>query len=197
MQKRTYRKRRTKKKMPGSKLLYHLQPRSALVIIAMLAVCLVLVAFASIHRQIARETGPASPSVSPMTGMYAPTFTASTGSSGNTQSVRQTMGIFSLASGGPIPVPANVLHPSNIARVVLHNELMSIYAGAMTRTPTTGAIAVLQENLTTGQQSLNLYQTAQPVGSLTILAIQNEILTFSTSEGHGTFNLNTHQFHFA
>lgn len=197
MQKRMYRKRRTKKKTTWSKLLYYLQPRSALVVIAMLTVCLVLVAFAASHRQIAPETGTISSSVPPVTGTYVPTFTASTGSSGDTQSVRQTTGIFSLASGGPIPVPANVFHPSNIARVVLHNELMSVYAGAMTRTPTTGAIAILQENLTTGQQSLNLYQTAQPAGALTILAIHDEILSFSTSEGHGTFNLNTHQFHFS
>ncbi len=197
MQKRIYRKRRAKKKTPGSKLFYHLQLRSALVVIAMLTACLVLVAFAASHRQIAPDTATVSSPVPSVTGTYAPTFTASTGSSGNTQGVQRTTGIFSLDSGGPIPVPANVLHPSNIARVVLHNELMSIYAGAMTRTPTIGAIAILQENLTTGQQSLNLYQTAQPAGTLTILAIHDEILMLSTSEGHGTFNLNTHQFHFS
>ncbi|HLJ34362.1 MAG TPA: hypothetical protein VKU38_11945 [Ktedonobacteraceae bacterium] len=194
MQKRMSTKRRIRKKTPGSKLLYYLQPRSALVVIAMLTVCLMLVALAASHRQIAPDTATVSSPVLSATGRYTPT---SAGSSGATQSVRRTTGIFSLDSGGPIPVPATVLHPSNIARVVLHNELMSIYAGAMTRTPTIGVIAILQENLTTGQQSLNLYQTAQPAGTLTILAIQNEILTFSTSEGHGTFNLDTHQFHFA
>ena len=60
-----------------------------------------------------------------------------------------------------------------------------------------GAIAILQENTTTGQQSLTIYQTAQPVGPITVLAIHNEMLTISTSAGHGTFNLVTHQFHFA
>lgn len=193
MQKRMRRKRRTKKKMHGSKLLYHLQPRSALVIIAMLTVCLLLVAFAASHKQIVLDTPVVSPTIPSVTGTAVPI----PASGNHTQSVQQTTGIFSLVSGGPIPVPANVLHPSNIARLVLHNELMSIYAGAMTRTATTGVIAILQENLTTGQQSLNMYQTTQPVGTLTILAIHGEILTFSASEGHGTFNLDTHQFHFA
>ena len=193
MQKRMYRKRRTKKKLPGSKLFYYLQPRSALVVIAMLTVCLLLVAFAASHKQIVPDAPTLNPTVPAVVSIAVPI----PASSNNTQSVQQTTGIFSLASGGPIPVPANVLHPSNIARVVLHNELMSIYAGVMTRTPTTGVIAILQENLTTGQQSLNMYQTPQPVGALTILAIHDEMLTFSASAGHGTFNLNTHQFRFA
>ncbi len=193
MQKRMYRKRRAKKNGPGSKLLYYLQPRSALVVIAMLAVCLLLVAFAVSHKQIA----PDAPTLNPTVPAVVNTAVPIAANSGNTQSVQQTTGIFSLASGGPIPVPANVLHPSNIARVVLHNELMSIYAGAMTRTPTIGAIAILQEDTTTGQQSLTIYQTAQPVGPVTVLAIHNEMLTVSTSAGHGTFNLLTHLFHFA
>ncbi|MEO8973295.1 MAG: hypothetical protein ABI406_17050 [Ktedonobacteraceae bacterium] len=194
MQKHMYRKRRTKKKSPLSKLLYSLQLRSALVVIAMLVVCLALVAFAASHKQSAPDTPAVNSSVPSITGTSTSTLT---GSSGDIQGVQQTTGIFSLSSGGPIPVPANVLHPSNIARVVLHNELISIYAGAMTRTPTIGAIAILQENLTTGQQSLNICQTTKSVGPLTILAIHNETLTFSSSEGHGTFNLLTHQFHFA
>ncbi len=193
MQKRMYRKRQAKKKRHGSKLLYHLQPRSALVVITMLAVCLLLVAFAVSHKQVELNAPTLNPTVPAVVNTAVPI--AANG--GNTQSVQQTTGIFSLASGGPIPVPANVLHPSNIARVVLHNELMSIYAGAMTRTPAIGAIAILQENITTGQQSLNIYQTTQPVGPVTVLAIHNEMLTVSTSVGHGTFNLVTHQFHFA
>src|SRR5207244_3581201 len=52
--------------------------------------------------------------------------------------------------------PANVLHPTNIARVFVNSVLMSIYAGSMTQTPAIGALAILQENLTTGQQSLHL-----------------------------------------
>ena len=159
----------------------------------MFAVCLLLVAFAVSHKQVA----PDAPTVNPTVPAIVNTAVPIAVNGGNTQSVQQTTGIFSLASGGPIPVPANVFHPGNIARVVLHNELMSIYAGAMTRTPTIGAIAILQENTVTGQQSLTIYQTAQPVGSLTVLAIHNETLTISTLAGHGTFNLLTHQFHFA
>lgn len=194
MQKRIHSKRRTKKKTPLANLLYHLQPRSALVVITMLVVCLLLVAFAANHKQITPDIPAVSSPVPSIVGTSAPTLT---GNTGNIQSQQPTTGIFSLSSGGPIPVPANVFHPSNIARVVLHNELISIYAGVMTRTPTIGAIAILQENTTTGQQSLTIYQTTQPVGPLTILAIHNAMLTFSTSAGHGTFNLNTHQFHFA
>jgi hypothetical protein len=192
MQKQLYRKRRAKKKTPISNLLYHLQPRSALVVITMLGGCLLLVAFAASHKQVA----PDAPTLNPTVPAVVNTAVPISANGGNTQGIRQTTGVFSLASGGPIPVPANVFHPSNIARVVLHNELMSIYAGAMTRTPTIGAIAILQENTTTGQQSLTIYQTAQPVGSLTVLAIHNETLTVSTSAGNGTFNLITHQFHF-
>ena len=196
MHKRMYRKRRTQKKTPGSKLVYHLQPRSALVIIAMLTVCLALVVFAASRKQ-STQVAPDDPTFSPTVPAIASTAIPLPINSGNTLGVQQTTGIFTLASGGPIPVPANVFHPSNIARLVLHNELMSIYAGAMTRTPATGVIAILQENLTTGQQSLHIYQTTQPVGALTILAIHSEMLTVSTSQGHGTFNLTTHQFHFA
>src|SRR6266566_3023477 len=116
----------------------------------------------------------------------------------NTPDAQQTteVGVFSLSSGGPIPVPANVLHPNNIARVVVNNVLTSIYAGSMTRAPETGALAMLQENLVTGQESLHIYQTPQPIGALTILALHNNILTFSAPKAHGTFDLKTDQFQF-
>ena len=131
--------------------------------------------------------------------MLPPTVTAintPTPMKGATPDARQTTGVFPLSSGGPIPVPANVLHPTNIARVVVNNVLMSIYAGSMTRSPALGAVAILQENLTSGQQSLHLYQTAQSVGPLTILAVHNDMLTLSTAKAKGTFNLGTDQFHF-
>ena len=116
----------------------------------------------------------------------------------NTPDAQQTtqVGVFSLSSGGPIPVPANVLHPNNIARVVVNNVLTSIYAGFMTRAPETGALAILQENLVTGQESLHIYQTPQPIGALTILALHNNILTLSAPKAHGTFDLKTDQFQF-
>lgn len=193
MKKHTYKKRRTKHKTPLAKLLYHLQPRSALVVITTLVVCLLLILFATNQKQTTSDAATGAAPVPSATTSSAPIVP---GSSRAIPSLHQTIGIFPLASGGPIPVAANVLHPANIARVVLHNQLISIYAGSMTRTPSIGAIAILQENLTTGQQSLNIYQTSQSVGTLTILAVHNETLTFSTMNGRGTFNLITHQYHF-
>ena len=114
-----------------------------------------------------------------------------------TVNAQQMTGVFPLSAGGPIPVPANVLHPTNIARMVVDNVLMSIYAGSMVRTPTIGVLAILRENLATGEQSLHLYQTAQPVGALTILTAHNSVLTFSTPKANGTFNLGTNQFSLA
>ena len=106
----------------------------------------------------------------------------------------QLIGVFPLSAGGPIPVPANVLHPTNIARINVDNVLVSIYAGSMVRTPTIGVLAILRENLTTGEQSLHLYQTAQPVGALTILTAHSSVLTFSAPKENGTFSLGTNQF---
>ncbi len=194
MQKRhTYKKRRNRRKTPLAKLLYHLQPRAALVVFTALAVCLLLILFATNQKQTASDAATGN---LPTPSVTAPSAPIVTGNNHTISPMQQTTGIFPLASGGPIPVPANVLHPSNIARVVLHDQLISIYAGAMARTPSIGAIAILQETLTTGQQSLNIYQTPQPVGTITILSIHNEVLTFSTINGRGTFNLITHQFLF-
>ncbi len=157
--------------------------------------CFVLVVFVinqqSAASNIARIDSPASPTT--ITGASVPALVGS----GNTQHVQPATGVFSLSEGGPIPVPANVLHPTNIARVVTNTMLISIYAGAMARTPAIGGIAILEENVTTGEQSLHIYQTAQPVGAVTILAIHDGILTLSTPMAHGTFDLHTNQFHFA
>src|SRR2546423_14665092 len=81
----------------------------------------------------------------------------------NTPDAQQTtrVGVFSLSTGGPIPVPANVLHPNNIARIVVNNVLTSIYAGSMTRRPEPGEPAILQVNLVTGPEMRHIYQTAQ------------------------------------
>lgn len=114
-----------------------------------------------------------------------------------TNSSQQTTGVFPLAFGGPIPVPANVLHPTNIARLVRKNEMTTIYAGSLVQTPTTGVLAILQENLTTGQQSLHLYRTAQPVQALTILSIHQDMLILSSPTTRGTFDLVRDQFHFS
>ena len=118
-------------------------------------------------------------------------------SDGHPPATQQTTGVFPLSAGGPIPISATVLHPTTIAHVVIKNVFTSIYAGYLTKTPAIGALAILQENLVTGQQSLHLYQTAQPVGALTILTVQNGMLTLSTPKASGTFNLSTDQFHFS
>jgi hypothetical protein len=109
---------------------------------------------------------------------------------------QQATGVFLLPAGGPIPVPANVLHPTNSARIVLKNQTTSIYAGSMAQSPSIGALVILQENLLSGQQSLHIYQTSQPVYALTILAIKDNIITLSTPSTKGTFDLGTDQFHF-
>jgi hypothetical protein len=101
-------------------------------------------------------------------------------------------GVFALGDSGPIPVPANVLKPANSARIVLNGEIYSIYAGAMTRQPGIGVLAVLQENAVTGQQSLHLYQSLQHSGALTILSLQQNLVSFTTATGgQGHFNLLT------
>jgi len=118
----------------------------------------------------------------------------------NTPGIQPTLptGIFPSAKDGPVPVPANVMTPTNMARIVMNNIVTDIYAGVMTRNSQTGALAVLQENLITGQESLHMYQTAQPVGALTILALRKNTILLSASHapGSGTFDLKTDQFHF-
>lgn len=115
---------------------------------------------------------------------------------GVTNSSQPTTGVFPLSAGGPIPVPANVLRPTNIARLVRKNEITTIYAGSLVQAPTTGVLAILEENLTTGQQSLHMYQTAKPVHALTILSIHQDMLAFSSPTAKGMFNLDSHQFQF-
>ena len=189
MQKRTRKKRQTKKPLPVPTMLASIHWAWILAVPAVVITCLVLIANATSTRQTSTLDATIRP---PVTSTYSPTPIG-----GDTPIAQQTTGIFPLSAGGPIPVPANVLHPTNIARVVVNNVLTSIYAGSMTRTPALGALAILQENLTTGQQSLHLYQTSQPVGALTILAVHNDILTVSTPKAKGTFNLTTDQFHFS
>jgi hypothetical protein len=118
-----------------------------------------------------------------------------TAQAGTPTSVPQVnTGIFSLANGGPIPVPANVFKPVNIARTVLNSEIYSIYAGSMARQPDVGALVVLQENNQSGQQSVHLYQFPHHKGALKIVNLQQNIVTFTTRQGQGSFNLLTDQF---
>jgi hypothetical protein len=105
-------------------------------------------------------------------------------------------GVFPLSTGGPIPVPETVLHPTNIARILLNSTLVSVYAGSMTRNPQAGVLCVLREDLTTGQMHVTMYQAPQERGALTIISIQKNLLTFTDSTmAIETFDLNTNQFH--
>jgi hypothetical protein len=159
---------------------------------ALIVSCLLLVAIATSQ---GRASTSDATTYSPATNSNAPTSIRSEATT-TTINADQITGVFPLSAGGPIPVPANVLHPTNIARINVDNVLVSIYAGSMVRTPTIGVLAILRENLTTGEQSLHLYQTAQPVGALTILTAHGSVLTFSTPKAKGTFNLGTNQFRF-
>lgn len=88
-------------------------------------------------------------------------------------------------------MPARVLSPINAARVISNGVLISVYAGAMTQSPSTGASVVLRQNLATGQETLQVYSTPHPVGALTLQALTGNILTLSATGAHGTFNLAT------
>jgi len=169
-----------------------LQWRWAIPVFAFLLAAMAAVVFAHTLAN-GQQQAPAGGSVVEAGNTYATLLTPV-----NTPDAQPTThsGVFSLSSGGPIPVPANVFHPTSIARVVANNVLTSVYAGSMARAPETGALAIFQENLVTGQESLHIYQTPQPVGALTILALHNNILTFSAPKIHGTFDLKTNQFQF-
>lgn len=118
--------------------------------------------------------------------------------SGTPDTPQVRTGLFAPGTGGPIPVPANVLKPSNSARIVLNGEIYSIYAGAMTRQPDVGVLAVLQENEVSGKQSIHLYQSPRHLGSLTILSLQQNVVHFeAANDSQGTFNLLTDQFQFS
>ncbi|GAC1345999.1 MAG: hypothetical protein NVSMB27_08910 [Ktedonobacteraceae bacterium] len=188
MKKRRYKKLKTKKPEAVSNSYTHIHWGWLVAGLAVIITCLILAVNAASQGKAPTDDSTVRP---PVTGTMT---TLPFG--GSTAGVPQTTGIFALSTGGPIPVPANVLSPSNIARVVVTNVLTSIYAGCMTRAPATGALAILRENLTSGQQSLHLYQTSQPVGTLTILAVHNDILTLSTPKARGIFNLKTDEFHF-
>lgn len=104
-------------------------------------------------------------------------------------------GVFPLSSGGPVPVSESILHPTNIARTTLNGSLVSIYAGSLAADPQQGVLCILRENLTTGQFNIQVYQSPRREGALTILAIQGTTLTVTDSQGQGTFDLGSNQFH--
>lgn len=103
-------------------------------------------------------------------------------------------GVFSLAAGGPLPVPESILRPTNIARLVLNTTLISVYAGSMAQNPQAGILCVLREGLASGQLTIQVYQAPHADGPLTILAIQNTRLKLSDTKSVGYFDLATNQF---
>jgi hypothetical protein len=104
-------------------------------------------------------------------------------------------GVYALA-GQPLPVPATVLHPTNMARTRNGDVVTAIYAGSLTTQPQVGALFVLQDDFARGQQTKHLYQTPQPVGALTILAVNGSVLSLTSPSGAGTFDLSTGTFQF-
>lgn len=125
--------------------------------------------------------------VTPTLVVSTPTLIAST-----PQQTQQ--GVFALSSGGPLPVPESVLHPTNIARVMLGSSLVSVYAGSMASNPQQGILCVLREDLSTGQLHLQVYQGPQTGGALTILSAQKSVLNIKNTHMQGTFDLNTNTF---
>lgn len=137
---------------------------------------------------VGQPTGTPAPSNStPVSATATPTLLPST-----SQPTRS--GVFSLAAGGPLPVPESVLHPTNIARLVLNTTLVSVYAGSMAQNPQLGILCVLRESLTSGQLTLQIYQAPHADGPLTILAIQNTKLKLTDTKSEGYFDLATNQF---
>lgn len=134
-----------------------------------------------------KQMGPQQPTVTPgVTVVATPTLVSTP---------QQTQfGVFPLSSGGPLPVPEGVLHPTNIARVMLNSTLVSVYAGSMTKNPQAGILCVLREDLTTGEVHVRMYQGPQTGGALTIVAVQKNVLKVTNLKMQGTFDLNTNTF---
>lgn len=131
----------------------------------------------------------AAPHLTPAsTGHAQAAMTAPAQGSGPPPTVQA--GVFSLA-GQPLPIPANVLRPTNMARAQDGSVVTAVYAGSLTRQPQMGALFVLRDDFATGQQTRHLYTTPRPVGALTILAVNGSVLTLTFPGGGGTFDLRT------
>ncbi|HZU67711.1 MAG TPA: hypothetical protein VFA09_10590 [Ktedonobacteraceae bacterium] len=192
MQKRTAKRRRVKTRKlvarPGILSLLHRGWKPGA--LALLIACMWLAAYAASRNQ--PSTIAATTSAQATNAFYeTPT------ESRNTPIAQQTAGVLPLSVGGPIPVPANVFHPTNIARVIVNDVMMSIYAGSMARAPDTGALVILRENLKTGQQSLHMYETTKGVGALTIVGVRNGVVMLDAGNGErGEFDLGRGEFRF-
>ena len=136
-----------------------------------------------------KKMGPQQPTVTPIHTIVAATPMLIESTPQQTQ-----FGVFALSSGGPLPVPESILHPTNIARVMLGSTLISIYAGSMSSNPQVGILCVLREDLATGQLHMQVYQGPQTGGALTILSVQKNVLKVANTKMQGSFDLNTNTF---
>ncbi len=136
-----------------------------------------------------KKIGPLQPTITPVPAIVVvtPTLIVATPQ-------HSTYGVFPLSSGGPLPVPESVLHPTNIARLKLGSTLVSVYAGSMTRNPQAGILCVLREDTTTGELHLKMYEGPQSGGALTILTIQKNVLKIANTKTQGSFDLTTNTF---
>jgi hypothetical protein len=150
----------------------------------------------TISQTNSKTMGPQQPTITPVhpTITAIPTLAVSTPTLIASTPQHTQLGVFSLSSGGPLPVPESVLHPTNIARVMLGSTLVSVYAGSMSSNPQAGILCVLREDLSTGQLHLQVYQGPQTGGALTILSVQNSVLKVKNTNMQGSFDLNTNTF---
>ncbi len=144
----------------------------------------------------AKKIGPQQPTITPVHTIVVatPTLAVSTPTLIASTPQQTQFGVFALSSGGPLPVPESVLHPTNIARVMIGSTLVSVYAGSMSSNPQAGILCILREDLTTGQLHLQVYQGPQTGGALTILSAQKNILKVANTKMQGSFDLNTNTF---
>lgn len=143
-----------------------------------------------------KTLGPQQPTMTPVHPIITaiPTLAVSTPTLIASTPQQTQFGVFALSSGGPLPVPESVLHPTNIARVMLGSALVSVYAGSMASNPQAGILCVLREDLSTGALHLQMYQGPQTGGALTILSVQKSVLKITNTNMQGSFDLNTNTF---
>lgn len=137
-----------------------------------------------------KKVGPLQPTITPVPTIVVATPTLIVSTPQHSQ-----YGVFPLSAGGPLPVPESVLHPTNIARMMLGSTLVSVYAGSTARNPQAGILCVLREDLTTGELHLKVYEDPQAAGALTILSIQKNVLKIANTKAQGSFDLNTNTFY--
>lgn len=98
-------------------------------------------------------------------------------------------GIFPMSDGAPAAIPMRLFHLTDRAQLMIGNVYTIVYAGALANNPQQGVFAVYQENLVTGAQSQHQYLAPHADGALTITAMHATVLSFTSTSGHGTFDV--------